>query len=50
MGSVLGWLFWALCYLAQLHPFVGPKLDSPTVFIMAREWNKVNSITRATNE
>ncbi|XP_011302491.1 V-type proton ATPase subunit e 2-like [Fopius arisanus] len=32
------WLFWLCCYMAQMNPLVGPKLNAHTLLIMAREW------------
>ncbi|XP_063987036.1 V-type proton ATPase subunit e 2-like [Diachasmimorpha longicaudata] len=33
------WLFWLCCYMAQMNPLVGPKLDSHTLLMIAREWD-----------
>jgi V-type H+-transporting ATPase subunit e len=32
------WLFWLCCYLAQLNPLIGPKLENTTILLIAREW------------
>ncbi|KAF5278009.1 hypothetical protein FQA39_LY18419 [Lamprigera yunnana] len=32
------WLFWLCCYLAQLNPLIGPKLNQHALLLMAREW------------
>jgi len=32
------WLFWLCCYLAQLNPLIGPKLENKTILLIAREW------------
>ncbi|XP_065169610.1 V-type proton ATPase subunit e-like [Atheta coriaria] len=32
------WLFWLCCYMAQMNPLIGPKLDRATILIMAQEW------------
>jgi len=29
---------WLCCYMAQMNPLVGPKLNQHTILIMAREW------------
>ncbi|KAG5873364.1 hypothetical protein JTB14_022967 [Gonioctena quinquepunctata] len=38
LTGVCCWLFWFCCYVAQMNPLVGPKLDRNTILIMAREW------------
>lgn len=32
------WLFWLCCYMAQMNPLIGPKLDRHALLIMAKEW------------
>jgi len=32
------WLFWLCCYMAQMNPLIGPKLEAHTIMIMAKEW------------
>ncbi|KYQ55569.1 V-type proton ATPase subunit e 2 [Trachymyrmex zeteki] len=32
------WLFWLCCYMAQMNPLIGPKLNSKIILVMAREW------------
>ncbi|XP_050420356.1 V-type proton ATPase subunit e 2 [Adelges cooleyi] len=32
------YLFWLCCYMAQMNPLVGPKLQQKIILIMAREW------------
>ncbi|GJQ88144.1 hypothetical protein Trydic_g13149 [Trypoxylus dichotomus] len=32
------WLFWLCCYMAQMNPLIGPKLEAPILKLMAREW------------
>ncbi|XP_015609906.1 V-type proton ATPase subunit e 2 [Cephus cinctus] len=32
------WSFWLCCYMAQMNPFFGPKLERKTILMMAREW------------
>ncbi|KAG7200683.1 hypothetical protein KM043_001236 [Ampulex compressa] len=32
------WLFWLCCYMAQMNPLIGPKLDNKTILMMASEW------------
>ncbi|XP_017782215.1 PREDICTED: V-type proton ATPase subunit e-like [Nicrophorus vespilloides] len=32
------WLFWLCCYMAQMNPLIGPKLDRHTIMILAKEW------------
>lgn len=39
MTTVTCWLFWATCWLHQLNPTFGPKLNQNTVYIMSSEWN-----------
>ncbi|KAH0945005.1 hypothetical protein HN011_004800 [Eciton burchellii] len=36
------WLFWLCCYMAQMNPLIGPKLDNITILVMAQQWG--NSI------
>ncbi|XP_020807687.1 V-type proton ATPase subunit e [Drosophila serrata] len=33
------WLFWLCCYLAQLNPLLGPKLNQNTIKIIAKSWD-----------
>ncbi|XP_017019490.1 V-type proton ATPase subunit e [Drosophila kikkawai] len=39
LTAVCCWLFWLCCYLAQLNPLVGPKLNQNTIKIIARSWD-----------
>ncbi|XP_050512204.1 V-type proton ATPase subunit e 2-like [Diabrotica virgifera virgifera] len=32
------WLFWLCCYVAQMNPLIGPKLEQNIVLIMAKQW------------
>ncbi|XP_046658418.1 V-type proton ATPase subunit e-like [Homalodisca vitripennis] len=32
------WLFWLCCYMAQMNPLIGPKIENKTLLLMAREW------------
>ncbi|XP_013107452.1 V-type proton ATPase subunit e [Stomoxys calcitrans] len=32
------WLFWLCCYMAQMNPLIGPKLNQHAIFMIAREW------------
>ncbi|KAF0758221.1 V-type proton ATPase subunit e 2 [Aphis craccivora] len=32
---------WLCCYMAQMNPLVGPKLNQHTILIMAREWGNL---------
>ncbi|XP_053976918.1 V-type proton ATPase subunit e 2-like [Hylaeus volcanicus] len=32
------WLFWLCCYMSQMNPLIGPKLNNVTILMMAREW------------
>lgn len=34
------WLFWLCCYMAQMNPLIGPRLDRKTIQIMAQSWNE----------
>ncbi|CAH1113377.1 unnamed protein product [Psylliodes chrysocephalus] len=38
LTGVCCWLFWLCCYVAQMNPLIGPKLDENTVLIMAKQW------------
>ncbi|XP_022904205.1 V-type proton ATPase subunit e 2-like [Onthophagus taurus] len=38
LTAVTCWLFWLCCYMAQMNPLIGPKLDSHILMLMAREW------------
>ncbi|XP_068149768.1 V-type proton ATPase subunit e 2 [Drosophila tropicalis] len=33
------WLFWFCCYLAQMNPFFGPKLEWRTIAMIAKSWD-----------
>ncbi|XP_022185429.1 V-type proton ATPase subunit e isoform X1 [Nilaparvata lugens] len=33
------WLFWLCCYMAQMNPLIGPKLERNTILLIAREWD-----------
>ncbi|XP_075223005.1 V-type proton ATPase subunit e 2-like isoform X1 [Lycorma delicatula] len=33
------WLFWLCCYMAQMNPLIGPKLDNKTILLIAKEWD-----------
>lgn len=39
LTAVCCWLFWLCCYLAQLNPLVGPRLNQVAVKLIARSWN-----------
>ncbi|KAH8379174.1 hypothetical protein KR009_003399 [Drosophila setifemur] len=39
LAAVCCWLFWLCCYLAQLNPLIGPKLNQNTVKIIAEAWD-----------
>ncbi|KAF7280651.1 V-type proton ATPase subunit e 2-like [Rhynchophorus ferrugineus] len=32
------WLFWICCYVAQMNPLIGPRLDQHTIMVMAKAW------------
>ncbi|KAK6621602.1 hypothetical protein RUM43_006895 [Polyplax serrata] len=32
------WLFWLCCYMAQMNPLIGPKLNRATILIMKKYW------------
>lgn len=32
------WLFWLCCYMAQMNPLIGPKIENKVLLLMAREW------------
>ncbi|XP_004520059.1 V-type proton ATPase subunit e [Ceratitis capitata] len=32
------WLFWLCCYMAQMNPLLGPKLNQHTIYMIAKEW------------
>ncbi|KAL7731996.1 hypothetical protein ACLKA6_015760 [Drosophila palustris] len=32
------WLFWLCCYLAQMNPFIGPKLSRSAIYIISQSW------------
>ncbi|XP_017006917.2 V-type proton ATPase subunit e [Drosophila takahashii] len=38
LTAVVCWLFWLCCYLAQLNPLLGPKLNGNTIRIIAASW------------
>ncbi|KAJ8984697.1 hypothetical protein NQ317_004956 [Molorchus minor] len=43
LTGVCCWLFWLCCYISQMNPLIGPKLDKYTVLVMARQWgNPIN--------
>lgn len=29
---------WLCCYMAQMNPLIGPRIDNKTLLLMAREW------------
>lgn len=33
---------WLCCYMAQMNPLIGPRLDKHTILIMANEWVRHN--------
>lgn len=33
------WLFWLCCYMAQMNPLIGPKLDRKVLLTIAKEWD-----------
>ncbi|RZF43052.1 hypothetical protein LSTR_LSTR001230 [Laodelphax striatellus] len=33
------WLFWLCCYMAQMNPLIGPKLERNTILLIASEWD-----------
>ncbi|XP_011150072.1 V-type proton ATPase subunit e [Harpegnathos saltator] len=41
MTAFTCWLFWLCCYMAQMNPLIGPKLDSATIKMLAREWGNL---------
>ncbi|CAG9772603.1 unnamed protein product [Ceutorhynchus assimilis] len=38
LTGVCCWLFWLCCYVAQMNPLIGPKLDKHTIMVMAKAW------------
>ncbi|XP_046746692.1 V-type proton ATPase subunit e 2-like [Diprion similis] len=38
------WLFWLCCYMAQMNPLIGPKLENTTLLLIAREWGNEATI------
>ncbi|XP_055911260.1 V-type proton ATPase subunit e [Eupeodes corollae] len=32
------WLFWLCCYMTQMNPLIGPRLNQKTLLMMAKEW------------
>ena len=32
---------WLCCYVAQMNPLIGPRLDKHMLLIMAKEWVRV---------
>ncbi|XP_025418557.1 V-type proton ATPase subunit e 2 [Sipha flava] len=41
MTAATCYLFWLCCYMAQMNPLVGPKLNNHTILIIAREWGNL---------
>ncbi|XP_017842242.1 V-type proton ATPase subunit e [Drosophila busckii] len=33
------WLFWLCCYLAQMNPLIGPRLNRQFLALIARAWD-----------
>ncbi|XP_044258733.1 V-type proton ATPase subunit e 2-like [Tribolium madens] len=38
LTGVCCWLFWLCCYVAQMNPLIGPRLDKHILLVMAKEW------------
>ncbi|CAH1155064.1 unnamed protein product [Phaedon cochleariae] len=38
LTGVCCWLFWICCYVAQMNPLIGPKVDRNTILWMAKQW------------
>ncbi|KAF4530120.1 hypothetical protein B566_EDAN001377 [Ephemera danica] len=32
------WLFWLCCYMAQMNPLIGPRLNNRTLLLIAQNW------------
>ncbi|XP_056632990.1 V-type proton ATPase subunit e-like [Diorhabda carinulata] len=43
LTGVCCWLFWLCCYVAQMNPLIGPKLEQNIILIMAEKWG--NAVT-----
>ncbi|KAB7498796.1 V-type proton ATPase subunit e 2 [Armadillidium nasatum] len=33
------WLFWALCYMHQMNPLIGPLLENTTIIALMDIWD-----------
>lgn len=38
LAAACCWLFWLCCFMAQMNPLIGPRLNQATLLIMAQEW------------
>ncbi|KAK9884436.1 hypothetical protein WA026_007283 [Henosepilachna vigintioctopunctata] len=40
LTGICCWLFWLCCYVVQMNPLIGPKLEKEILLILAKQWGQ----------